>query len=107
LINEGCFSATDNFAACIDDLHPNVIFVGQGTNGGTGAPRKLITLKHSKAEIYFCIMRVRSPKGRMIEGRGTKPDIEVRLSREDVLKGSDPVLDIAIKNAEENISVYK
>jgi len=105
LINEGCFSVTDNFAACMADLHPNALFLGSGTHGGTGAPRNIATLVHSRAEIHVCVMHVWSPNGRLIEGRGTKPDIDVRRSRIDVIQGRDPVLGEAIEIAKKSISV--
>ncbi|MBI4585654.1 MAG: hypothetical protein HY717_16710 [Planctomycetes bacterium] len=99
LMDEGCFSTTDNFLACIASLHPNVRFIGRPSEGGTGAPRELVTLKNSNARVTFCVMKVFSPKGRLIEGRGTKPHVQVKWTREDVLKGRDPDLEQALNEA--------
>ena len=95
LIDERCFSVTDNFLACLRDLHASVRFVGRPAGGGTGAPRKIATLPHSGATITACVMEPRSPKGRLIEGRGTVPDVPVRWSRDDLLSGRDPDLEAA------------
>ncbi|MCI0585325.1 MAG: S41 family peptidase [Planctomycetes bacterium] len=97
LIDERCFSVTDNFLACLRDLHPSARFVGRPTGGGTGAPRKIATLPHSGATITACVMEPRSPKGRLIEGRGTAPDVPVRWSRDDLLSGRDPDLEAALR----------
>ncbi len=97
LIDAGGFSTTDNFLACLADLHPNVTFIGRPTHGGTGAPRTLITLKHSKAEIGFCTMLVKSPNGRVIEGVGTRPDIPVQWTQQNIVDGTDPDLEAALK----------
>ncbi len=96
LIDEGVFSVTDNLCRCLDDLHPDVTFVGRPTGGGSGAPRPCITLAHSRAVITLCTMRVTGPDGELIEGRGTVPDVLVRPTRAGVLAGRDEVLDAAL-----------
>jgi erythromycin esterase-like protein/C-terminal processing protease CtpA/Prc len=95
LIDEGTFSAADNLAAFIRDERP-AIFVGRPTGGGTGAPRE-VTLARSCARVAFSTMRVFSPKGRMIEGAGTTPDIAVRWTRTDHAQGRDPDLAAALR----------
>jgi C-terminal processing protease CtpA/Prc len=44
-------------------------------------------------------MKVFSPKGGLIEGRGTRPHVQVKWTREDVLKGRDPDLEEALNEA--------
>jgi C-terminal processing protease CtpA/Prc len=100
LINEHCFSATDNLCACLADLHPNVRFVGRPTNGGTGGPTVIAKLKHSQADVQFCVLQVWSPAGRLIEGRGTKPDVPVQWTRADVIEKRDPDLAAALWEAQ-------
>ena len=97
LIDERCFSATDNLLACLDDLHPDVTFIGRPTNGGTGAPRKLLSLKYSKAQISFCTMLLKSPIGRLIEGVGTQPDVPVEWTQQAVVDHADPDLQAALE----------
>ncbi|MCA9095375.1 MAG: hypothetical protein KDA68_17975, partial [Planctomycetaceae bacterium] len=72
-------------------------FVGQPTQGGTGEPTTVFILRHSGVPVQFCISRIYSPKGRLIEGTGTPPDIEVELNREDVLTGRDAAMEAAVK----------
>jgi C-terminal processing protease CtpA/Prc len=59
---------------------------------------KLATLKHSRADVQLCLMRVWSPKGRLIEGHGTRPDVPVEWTRDDVLKGRDADLEAALND---------
>jgi C-terminal processing protease CtpA/Prc len=97
LIDEGTFSVTDNLCRCLDDLHGDVTFVGRPTGGGTGAPRPCVTLAHSGVVVGFCTMRVYGPKGELIEGRGTRPDVPVVRTCEAVLAGRDEDLAAALR----------
>jgi hypothetical protein len=85
--------------ACLDDLHPDVRFVVRPSGGGTGAPRRVVTLEHSGASLTACTMFVRSPKGRPIEGRGTLPDVTVPLSRHDLARERDPIAAAGLREA--------
>lgn len=96
LIDEQATSTADNFAACLRDEHPNVLFVGQPTAGGSGAPR-VFSLPATGAQITLCTMRVYAPNGEAIEGSGVTPDIAVRASRDDVLEERDAVLEAALE----------
>ncbi len=98
LINEDACSATDCLAAALADLRPGVRFVGRPTHGAAGGPRDLAKLMHSGVGVRLCTMRVWGPKGRLIEGHGTRPDVPVRWTREDVLKVRDPDLEAALKD---------
>jgi C-terminal processing protease CtpA/Prc len=42
----------------------------------------------------------RTPKGVVIEGRGVAPDLEVKLTRAELLEGSDAQLEAAIQHFE-------
>ena len=99
LTDELCFSATDNLLRCLRDLHPRFTTIGGPTGAGTGAPREIVRLDHSGARITLCTMRVLGPKGGLIEGRGTTPDVVVRPSRDDVRSGRDAVLSAALAAA--------
>jgi hypothetical protein len=76
---------------------PGVRFVGRPTHGGTGEPRKIGELTHSRVPFFFCIQEMHSPKGRLIEGRGTVPGVAVQWSRLDIAHGRDPDLAAAIR----------
>jgi carboxyl-terminal processing protease len=95
LIDHGTFSAADNLAAYLRDER-SAIFVGRPTGGGTGAPRE-VTLARSGAQVSFSTMRVFSPRGQMIEGAGTTPDITVQWTRSDYSLGRDPDLAAALR----------
>jgi len=97
LIDEGCFSTTDNLLRCLDDLHPDFVTVGRPTGGGTGAPRVVSSLPFSGARITLCTQRVYGPLGKLTEGRGTRPDMPVVWTRKDVLEGRDADLDQALR----------
>ena len=96
LIDEMCFSTTDNLCAFLRDVRANTKFVGRPTNGGTGQPTVAATLTHSHARVQFCVSRVYSPNGRLIEGVGTTPDVVVELIRDDVVTQNDAIIDRAI-----------
>lgn len=96
LIDSGSFSTTDNFARCLEDLHPRCTIVGRPSGGGTGAPRQWVEATHSKAVVGGCTMRVYGPNEKLIEGRGTIPDIVVEWTRSDVIAGRDPDLATAL-----------
>ncbi len=96
LIDSDCFSTTDNFLRCLDDLHPDFTTIGRPTGGGTGAPRSIVRLENSGIEVRLCTQRVYGPKGELIEGRGTVPDVPIEWSRADLVSGQDPDLAAAL-----------
>lgn len=100
LIDAGTFSAADNVAACLDDLHPDVTFVGETTGAGTGAPRTF-TLPRTRTRVTFSTMRVYSPNENLIEGIGVSPDRKVIRTRDDVLAGRDSAMEVALELLEE------
>lgn len=96
LINQRCFSTTDNLCAFLKDSRPDTRFVGQPTGGGTGEPMIVGTLVNSKVPIQICVSVVHSPNGRIIEGVGTEPDVQIVPTRDEVLQGRDPALEAAV-----------
>jgi C-terminal processing protease CtpA/Prc len=101
LLDELCFSTTDNLLACLRDLLPKERgrFLGRPSGGGTGAPRSLATLPFTGAQLTLTVMKVYSPKGRLIEGRGTIPDREIAWTWNDVVQDKDPDLEAALAEA--------
>ena len=95
IVDEKTFSTADNVAACLADEHPDIRFVGRPNGAGTGAPRSF-ELPRTGTRITFCIMQVRTPKGRMGEGISVELDRAIRWTRNDVLLGSDPDLAAAV-----------
>lgn len=101
LIDEKVFSTADNFVACIADYRTDRVLIGRPTHGGTGAPVPLATLKHSGAVLTLTTMKVYRKDQELIEGRGTRPDVEVRWTRQDLLSGRGPDLEKALEVAGE------
>ncbi|MBE0540941.1 MAG: hypothetical protein IH623_06115 [Verrucomicrobia bacterium] len=101
LQDQRCFSTTDNLLACLRDLLPGerVRFIGRPSGGGTGAPRPLVTLPWSGATVTLTVMKVFSPKGKLIEGRGTIPDRLIEWTWRDVVEGRDADLEAALHEA--------
>jgi len=101
LADELCFSTTDNLLACLRDLLPRerARFLGRRSGGGTGAPRQIVTLPFTGAQLTFCVMKVYSPRGRLIEGRGTIPDREIVWTWKDIVQDKDPDLEAAFEEA--------
>jgi C-terminal processing protease CtpA/Prc len=97
LIDERCFSVTDNVLRAIVENRDDVILVGRQTNGGTGAPREIAKLPASETSVTACTMRVYGPKGELIEGRGTVPTIPVRWTAADFIEKRDPDLAAALQ----------
>jgi C-terminal processing protease CtpA/Prc len=77
-------------------LHPDLTTIGRPTGAGTGAPRVVSTLPHSGARVTLCTQRVYGPDDRLIEGRGTVPDVPVAWSCADLREGRDPDLEAAL-----------
>jgi C-terminal processing protease CtpA/Prc len=97
LINQRCFSTTDNLCAFLKDARPDTQFVGQPTGGGTGEPLTVGTLNTSNVPVQYCVSVIHSPAGRLIEGVGTIPDLLVEPTREDLVQRRDPALEAAIE----------
>lgn len=95
LIDEGCFSTTDNFLRALDALHPDLTTIGRPTGAGTGAPRVVAELPHTGAKVTLCTQRVFGPDDRLTEGRGTLPDVPVTWSAADLRAGRDADLERA------------
>lgn len=97
LINEHCFSTTDNLCAFLDDVRADTTFVGRPTHGGTGQPAIVETLSNCGAQVQLCVSRVYSPKGKLVEGTGTSPDVFVGADRESTLARRDRMLETALE----------
>ena len=46
--------------------------------------------------LQYAVADFRTPKGKLLEGRGVIPDIPVELRRTDLLAGKDPILEAAV-----------
>ncbi len=93
LIDDGCFSATDIFAAAMGEL-PNVTLMGQATSGGSA--RSIgYDLEHLGVELRLGSMVSYQPSGELYDGVGVQPDVEVERVATDLIGETDRVLEEA------------
>ena len=94
LIDQRTACAAEILAASLQEAGRMVV-VGQRSCGvcESGAVEKLPD--NSRLEYPSSIYRTAS--GKVIEGVGVKPDVEVALTRKDLLAGKDPILEAAIR----------
>lgn len=94
-INTG--SAAEDFVIPFKD-NGRAIIMGEPTFGSTGQP--YIYEFGDGISIGIGTKRVYMPDGSKFEGIGVIPDIEVRLTREDIYESRDRVLEKAVEEAE-------
>ncbi len=94
LVDGGSASASEIVAAALKD-HKRATLIGTKTFG-KGSVQNVHTLS-DKSELRVTIARFFSPKGNEIHQVGVTPDIEIKLSDDDVLEKRDPQLDRAIE----------
>lgn len=95
LIDRGCFSATDVFAAALGAL-PNVTLLGESTSGGSGRARGF-RLGKSGIRLQLSSMASFRPDGVLFEGNGVVPDVVCETVPEDLIG----VTDLALQRARE------
>jgi tricorn protease len=94
LIDERTACASEMLAVSLQEAG-RAIVVGQRSCGEceTGATAKL----PDNSRIEYPSYIYKAPKGEIIEGVGVKPDVEVAVTRKDLLAGKDPVREAAIR----------
>jgi len=91
-------SAAEDFVVSFKD-NKRATIIGEATAGSTGQP---YTYNFGKGiTIGIGAKRACLPDGSKFEGIGIEPDIEIRLTREDLYKNSDRVLEKAVEFAGE------
>lgn len=95
LIDRGCFSATDVFAAALGAL-PNVRLVGEPTSGGSGRAKGHM-LPKSGLRLQLSTMVSFRPDGVLFEGNGVVPDVAVATQPGDLTGATDTVLQRALE----------
>ena len=90
LINEGSASASEIVAGAIQD-HARGNLVGV-TSYGKGSVQNWIPLDNNEGAVRVTIARWLTPNGRTIHEIGLTPDVEVKLTEEDITNGLDPQL---------------
>ena len=101
LIDDGCFSATDIFAAAMGEL-PNVTLMGQATSGGSA--RSIgYDLEHLGVEVRLGSMVSYQPSGELYDGVGVQPDVVVERVATDLIGETDRVLEEAERYLLKNV----
>ena len=97
LVNKGSASASEVVAGALQD-QGRAIVIGT-TTAGKGSINHLRELSGGAA-LYVTFARWLTPNGRLIQGKGLTPDIEVALTDEDRAQGRDPQLERAVQYLE-------
>jgi C-terminal processing protease CtpA/Prc len=95
LADAGCFSATDIFLGAFKGWR-GVTLVGTASGGGSGRAQPLV-LHHSGLELQLSSIASYRPDGKLYDGRGVEPDVEVKPVPTDLIGRTDSVLDAALK----------
>lgn len=94
LLDETSGSESEQIAAGLQEVGRAVV-IGKKT-AGSDMDAEAINLP-TGAALFYPYGQPRTPKGVIIEGYGVKPDIEVNLTRAELLKGNDSQLEAAIE----------
>ncbi len=94
LIDEGCFSASDIFAAGLK-VGEKVSLLGNTTGGGSGFSKSRL-LPHSNIKVKLSRMFSYQPDGNLYDGQGVVPDIIHPYTLEDKMGITDSQLEKAI-----------
>ena len=94
LVDRGSASASEILA---DALHDHGVAKLVGTNTfGKGSVQELVEITPDTA-LKITVARWLAPNGVQIPQEGIKPDVEVKITEEDVKAGKDPQLDKAVE----------
>lgn len=94
LINKGSASASEILAAALR-YHNNAKIVGE-TSYGKGSIQTMVNLS-DMSNLKITISHWVTPGGKLIKGKGIKPDYQVSLDKADFESKKDPQLDKAIE----------
>jgi carboxyl-terminal processing protease len=94
LVNKGSASGSEVLAGALQD-NGRAILIGEETFGKGSVTHVWELSDGSAAVITFA--RWLTPNGTLIEGRGLSPDIELKLTEEDIASGNDRQLQRAIE----------
>lgn len=94
LINEGSASASEILAGALRD-NRNIKLIGE-KSFGKGTVQQLIPLRDGST-IKLTIAHWVLPSGKILENGGLVPDIEVKISDDDIKNKKDPQLDKALE----------
>jgi carboxyl-terminal processing protease len=94
LVDSGSASTSEIFAGGLKDLGRARVF---GTRTAAAALPSVIERLPNGDGFQYAVANYISEGGKPLEGIGVQPDVEVKLSREALLAGHDPVVDAALE----------
>ena len=95
ILVDGCSASTSEiFAGGLKDLGRARIF---GTRTAAAALPSMIEKLPNGDGFQYAMANYISEGGKALEGNGVVPDVEVKLTREALLAGHDPVVDAALE----------
>jgi C-terminal processing protease CtpA/Prc len=95
LIGNETASAAEDFLVALDDIKGRATTVGEKTEGSTGQPLYFDLPGGGKGRV--CTLRETYPDGREFVGIGIHPEVEVKRTVADLLKGKDAALEKALE----------
>jgi hypothetical protein len=95
LMDGDCFSATDIFLGAFKGWR-NVTLMGTRSGGGSGRGLTY-TLPKSKLQVRLSSMASFQPDGKLYDGRGVEPDVEIKPRATDFVGTTDTMLEAAMK----------
>lgn len=96
LVDEGTASTSEIFAVGMRDMG-RVKVVGASNSAGLALPSLMESLPDGGV-LQYVVGDYHSPKGTTAEGDGVAPDVRVKITREALIAGRDPVLDAAVQS---------
>jgi len=97
IMNGGSASAAEILAGALHD-HGVATLVGE-KSFGKGSVQQLFTLPDNKSAVKITVAKWITPNGKNLNKDGLVPDVEVKLSDDDIAAGRDPQLDKALEEA--------
>jgi carboxyl-terminal processing protease len=94
LINKGSASASEILAGALKD-NRGVLIIGE-TSFGKGSVQEMADLPQ-KTSLKITVAKWLTPSGKSIDENGIKPDIEVKMTEDDIKGEKDPQLDKALE----------
>ncbi len=94
LVNQGSASAAEIVAGALQE-HKIATLVGEKTFG-KGSVQELASIT-ANTSLKITIARWLTPEGKSISDNGLMPDIEVKMTKEDIEAGRDPQMEKAIE----------